>query len=138
MERVGRVAAVRGRIGERAGDLENSTIEPGHPCVMISGVASGSGERMCAKWMSRPVDLGRELRPLVQPRLGGPPVVFVPPVPCQLPQVAARNAVRPSDPGQLVRPPGPVKPLVQIVQIGLRDVDREFIDGLCGTHADEC
>lgn len=27
----------------------NSTIEPGQPCVMTSGVASGSGERMWAK-----------------------------------------------------------------------------------------
>ena len=27
----------------------NSTIEPGQPCVMISGVAPGSGERTCAK-----------------------------------------------------------------------------------------
>lgn len=32
----------------------NSTIEPGQPCVMISGVASGSGERMCAKWTFDP------------------------------------------------------------------------------------
>jgi hypothetical protein len=32
----------------------NSTMEPGHPWVMISGVASGSGERMCRKWMCCP------------------------------------------------------------------------------------
>ncbi len=32
----------------------NSAIDPGQPCVMISGVASGSGERMCAKWMFAP------------------------------------------------------------------------------------
>ena len=28
----------------------NSAKEPGQPWVMISGVASGSGERRCAKW----------------------------------------------------------------------------------------
>ena len=28
----------------------NSTIEPGQPWVMISGSASGSGERTCRKW----------------------------------------------------------------------------------------
>lgn len=27
----------------------NSAIEPGQPCVMISGSASGSGERTCMK-----------------------------------------------------------------------------------------
>lgn len=32
----------------------NSTIDPGHPCVTISGVASGSGERMCAKCTRAP------------------------------------------------------------------------------------
>ena len=32
----------------------NSTIEPGQPWVMISGVASGSGERMWAKWTVDP------------------------------------------------------------------------------------
>ena len=32
----------------------NSAIEPGQPWVMISGSASGSGERTCRKWMFCP------------------------------------------------------------------------------------
>jgi hypothetical protein len=32
----------------------NSAIDPGQPWVMISGVASGSGERTWAKWMLAP------------------------------------------------------------------------------------
>jgi hypothetical protein len=31
-----------------------STIEPGHPCVMMSGMALGCLERTWMKWMSRP------------------------------------------------------------------------------------
>lgn len=54
MDGVRRVAAVRPGVGERAGDVLESTMEPGQPCVMIRGVASGSGERMCARWMSAP------------------------------------------------------------------------------------
>ena len=34
--------------------LWNSTIEPGQPWVMISGMASGCGERTWMKWMSSP------------------------------------------------------------------------------------
>ena len=72
VERVGGVAAVRARVGQRADDPVNSTIEPGQPCVMISGVASGSGDRMCAKWMFAPSIVGGELRPLVQLALPPP------------------------------------------------------------------
>ncbi len=31
-----------------------STIEPGQPCVMITGSAFSCGERTWMKWMSRP------------------------------------------------------------------------------------
>ena len=45
--------------------LWNSTIEPGQPWVMISGMASGCGERACTKWMSSPsiavVNCGKRL-----------------------------------------------------------------------------
>ncbi len=32
----------------------NSALELGQPCVMMSGVASGLGERTCRKWMVWP------------------------------------------------------------------------------------
>ena len=32
----------------------NSTTEPGQPCVMISGIASGSAERTCRKCTRAP------------------------------------------------------------------------------------
>ncbi len=31
-----------------------SMIEPGQPCVTMSGSASSCGERTCTKWMSSP------------------------------------------------------------------------------------
>ncbi len=34
--------------------LRNSMIEPGQPCVMMSGRASACWERTCRKWMLRP------------------------------------------------------------------------------------
>src|SRR4029450_4355929 len=34
--------------------LRNSMIEPGQPCVMMSGRASACGERTCRKWMPSP------------------------------------------------------------------------------------
>jgi hypothetical protein len=46
-------SAVRGRVGERADDLEQLT-EPGQPCVMISGNASSCGDLTWMKWMSTP------------------------------------------------------------------------------------
>lgn len=49
MERIGRVAAVRPRIGQRPEDGEEVAGVLGQPWVRISGVASGSGERTCRK-----------------------------------------------------------------------------------------
>ena len=34
--------------------FKSSTIEPGQPCVIINGNASGWGERTWMKWMSTP------------------------------------------------------------------------------------
>lgn len=34
--------------------FKNSTIDPGQPCVMISGMAPASAERMCRKWIRCP------------------------------------------------------------------------------------
>src|SRR5215207_5706975 len=52
--------AATGVIPNRAGSesrsmlCSNSKKDPGQPCVMISGVASGMGERRWKKWMGSP------------------------------------------------------------------------------------
>jgi hypothetical protein len=74
------------------------------------------------------VDLGGELRELVEPPLVRPPVVAVAPVPGQLAQVVAGDAVLPPGTRQLVGPAGRVQPAVQLVQVPLRDGDPEGLD----------
>ena len=54
MERVGRVAAVGARVGQRADHLQELHDELGQPWVMISGSAFGSGDRTCRKWIFWP------------------------------------------------------------------------------------
>src|SRR5262245_16697462 len=54
VERVVGARAVGGGVRERLDDLELSMIEPGQPCVTISGSASSRFERTWMKWMSSP------------------------------------------------------------------------------------
>src|SRR5215813_14835435 len=87
-----------------------------------------------SKMDARPVDRGGELRPPVQPGFRDPPVVAVPPVFRQLPQVLPRYAVGPPDPRQLIRPAGPIQAGVQIVQVSLRNVNAERADANTSSH----
>jgi hypothetical protein len=52
----GVLGAPTGAVGFVSGSMtfKSSMIEPGQPCVMSSGSACSSGERMCANWMSSP------------------------------------------------------------------------------------
>ena len=76
------------------------------------------------------VDLGGELRVLVELRLGGAPVVLRVPVPGELLQVAQRYAAAPSHAGQLAGPAGAGEPAVQVVDVGLGDLDAEGLDAV--------
>ena len=86
-----------------------------------------------------PVDRGRELRVLVEPRLPGAPVVAAAPVVGELLDVGARHAVAPPGAGQLVGPARARETLVEVVQHGLGDLDPErsdlgvghAVDGTC-------
>ena len=75
------------------------------------------------------VDLGRELRVLVKPRLLGAPVVLRAPVPGELLQVAQRHTAGPLHAGQLAWPAGISQPVMQVLDVGLGDLDAE------GLHA---
>jgi hypothetical protein len=130
VECVGKVAAMGPRIGERRGDPGELHDRPRpavdddqRGCVWLRGADVGEVD-------TGPVDCGRELRPLVQSCLGGPPVVLVPPVPHQFLEVVARDAVGPAHVGQLVRPPGAVQTLVQIVQLTLGNLEAERAEAL--------
>jgi len=54
VERVPGGAAVRGRVRQRADDLEQLDHRSGQPCVMISGNASSCGDLTWMKWMPSP------------------------------------------------------------------------------------
>jgi len=77
-----------------------------------------------------PVDRGRELRVPVEPGLPETPVVPRSPVLRQVPNVAERHAVLVADPGQLVGPAGASEPIVQVVEVRLRDLHPERKDPL--------
>ena len=57
-----------------------SMIEPGHPCVTMSGSAFSMLRTHVNEMNVQPVDLGDELRQGVQPRLDLAPVVVRPPI----------------------------------------------------------
>src|SRR5215468_7283145 len=78
----------------------------------------------------RAVDLGGELWKLIQLPLGRTPVVGGAPVAGKLFEVAQRHPPLPADAGQLGRPAGVIEPAVQVVQIGLRDVDTKWLHRL--------
>ena len=74
------------------------------------------------------VDLGDELGVLVELRLLGAPVVPGAPVLGELLQVAQRYPAGPLDAGQLAGPAGVGEPVVQVVEVGLGDLDAEGLD----------
>src|SRR5262245_20803622 len=74
------------------------------------------------------VDLGRELRELVQLGLVLAPVVATPPILGQLLQVIEWHPPTPADAGYLVGPAGAGQPLAQVVQVSLGDGNGEWLD----------
>ena len=76
------------------------------------------------------VDLGDELRVGVELRLGGAPVILRAPVPGELFQVTKRHAAVPPHAGQFAGPAGVGEPVVQVIQVGLGDLDAEGPDAV--------
>ena len=130
VKRITRIPAVRPGVGQRPDDLHELHDRAG-PAVRHD---QRQRPRCCRTHVQEvhglPVDLRGELRERVQPVLKDPPVVGRAPVLGQFPHVVQRDAVVPADIGQLVRPPGPGQPVPQVIQLRLRNVDPEFIDGI--------
>src|SRR6266446_1210191 len=74
------------------------------------------------------IDLGRELRKLIQSGLVLAPVVASAPVLGQVLEVVERNASAPAEAGQLVGPARVGYALVQVVQVGLGNGNGEWLD----------
>src|SRR6202035_1866938 len=123
VERVGGVAAVRGRVGERA-DQAGELHDRARPAVQEQqGGGAGLGGADVQEVQLGTVDGGHELGIGVQGRLVGPPVVAGGPVGGQLAQVGGGDAAFPAGTGQVAGPPGPGQALAEVVDLGLRDAD---------------
>jgi hypothetical protein len=72
------------------------------------------------------VELGAEVRPGVQAVFDGAPVELVPPVGERVGEVVVRNAVRPVVARGGLGKAGAAEALGEVVELGLRDLDREF------------
>jgi hypothetical protein len=125
VDRVGGVPAVRHRVGQRVDHLEELGDRAG-PAVREQdrcGVRLGGAH--VQEVHPGAVDLGDELRVPVDGGLGGTPVVVVLPVVGELLEVVHRHAAVPAGVGQVVGPACAGQPLLEVVEVGLGDVDPE-------------
>ena len=74
------------------------------------------------------VDLGGELGVVVEVFFVGAPVVLGAPVVGEFFEVGAGDAVAPVGVGEFVGPAGGVEPAVEVVEVGLGDVEVEGLD----------
>ena len=109
-----------------------SITEPGQPCVTISGSAFSCRDLTWMKWISKPVDLGHELRERVQLRLARAPVVAGAPVGHQVLDRRQLYALRPIGNELFGRPAGGRDAPLQVGQVLVRHVDLERSDGEVG------
>ena len=129
VERVGRIAAVGARIGQRAdelGELDNrARVAVGD---RSAAARPAPGERTCRKWIGWPSIVGHELRERVEPRLLRAPVVLVAPVGDELLEVVARDAPLPADARAARAASASGEPLAQVLEVGVGDRDVERVD----------
>ena len=106
-----------------------STTEPGQPCVRISATGVGAPERTCRKWIVCPsisvVNCGYALRRASSARQSND----VRQCSAQAFTWLSGDAVLAARAGDLVGPPGAGQPVLEVVEVGLRDVDAEGLDG---------
>ena len=94
---------------------------------MISGSASGSGERTCTKCTRAPSISVRNWSNELS-RASRAPVVVVAPVRHELAQVPELGAVVPARVGELLGEPRARQPFVEIVERGVGNVDAKRLD----------
>jgi hypothetical protein len=121
---------VRARIGKRSDDLQDLH-DRARPAVG-DDQRQGTGLRRADvdAVNAGTVDRGGELRERVEMRLVRPPVICGPPVRSEILEVVQRDSVAPADARKLIRPAGPIQSSVQVVKVGLWDLDTERSDRL--------
>jgi hypothetical protein len=134
VERFRAAPAVRLGIGQRLDDLQ-LLYDRARPPVRDDqrqriGVPGADVKEMDAE----PVDLGDEVRQLVQLRLAPAPVVICRPVPREILHHRERHALRVVGHRLGLGPPGRVHAAAQIGEFGLGETDRERADGVVFGH----
>ena len=117
----------------------SSMTEPGQPWVMISGNAFVVSRLDVDEVDVHPVDLGRELRKRVEPRLGLAPVVVGRPVAGELLHRRQLHALRPVVDELLAGPASRGDAPAQVVELLVRNLDVERANvggGIGGAHSD--
>ena len=131
VERVLGGAAVRGRVGQRADGLQQLDDRAG-PAVRHDQRQRVLVPRPDVDEVDLdPVDLGRELRQRVQPRLAPAPVVLGRPVAGERLQRRQLHALRPVGDELLGGPARRLDPAAQLSELLLRNLDLERADGCC-------
>ena len=108
--------------------LWNSTIDPGHPWVMMQRQRVVVRRADVDEVDVEAVDLGEVLVEPVEHGLAGPPVVRVGPVLRDLPHVRERDPLRPVVDHLSVAPARAVQPVAEVGEIGVGDGDGERAD----------
>jgi len=128
VERAGRVAGMRGRVGQRAENPLELKERPG-PAVRHDQRYRVRVRRADVQEVHiEAVDPGGELRDPVQAGLRGPPVVAVGPVAAQVPHIGQRHALRPVRNRLSLRPARPPQPVPQVIQRRPVRGDHERLD----------
>ena len=136
VERVGRVAAVGGRVGERADDVEHLDDGP-RPAVRDDDRQGVLVRRLHVDEVDvEAVDLGQELREGVEPGLEPAQVVVAAPVAGELLRRRERHALGDVADGLLLRPSRRLDSPAEVVELVLGHLDAEGTDGrlIGGVH----
>ena len=128
MEGVGRIAAVRARVGQRPDHPQELDRRAGPAVGEDQGQRVGLRRAHVDEVDPLAVGLGDELRQLVELGLAGAPVEFLAPVARQALQVLARDAPAPADARGLAGPAGAREPVAEVLELGVGDVDAERAD----------
>ena len=128
MERVGRVAAERGRVGQRLEHLVELDDRSRPPVRQDQRQRVVVGRTHMHEVDVEPVDLGHVLVEAVQLRFARPPVVAVGPVRRDLADVPERDALRPVVDDLGVSPSSVAKTGAEVLEVAVGDVDRERSD----------
>src|SRR5581483_8308034 len=128
VERVGRVAAVRRRIGERADHLHELGDRAGPAVRHDERERLGPPAAHVEEVDAEAADMRAELRDRVERRLRAPPVVALAPVRDELAEVREVGPLGPAGAGDLVGEARAREPLAEVGEDGVGDGDPEGFD----------